>query len=276
MALKYKIFNDQYQPTFSDVIHYGKLIDGKQITKIVLDLYQQLKTQYRIQKIAISSLGIIDSETGKISGLGGIKNYHNVNWKNIFKKYRIPVSIENDANCAALYELSLNSSINNAAVFVVGTGLGGAIIINRHLYKGSHNGAGEVGIGPSEFKNNQFINISSVASTYTIVNGYYKLTKKKLGGREIFALYQKDLNAKKIIDRMIHNLSKTIINMSLFVDPDFVFIGGGISQNPTFMSLLNKEVTHLMKLSQLPKMFKLLQCHDNNDANINGALTLLK
>jgi predicted NBD/HSP70 family sugar kinase len=208
--------------------------------------------------------------------LGGIENYNSLNWKNVFKKYHIPTFIENDGNCAALYELSLNPKINNAIVLVIGTGLGGALIINRQLYKGSHNGAGEIGIGPSEITNNKFINISNTSSTYAITNNYYKLTHKQIDGKQVFGLYSKESNAKRVIDGMVYHLAKSIVNMSLFVDPDYVFIGGGISKNKLFISLLKREVTKLVKMSKVPQMFKILQCHGNNDANINGALTLIK
>jgi predicted NBD/HSP70 family sugar kinase len=170
----------------------------------------------------------------------------------------------------------LHSDINNAIVLVVGTGLGGALIINHQLYKGSHNGAGEVGVGLSELKNNHFINISNATSTYAITNNYFKLTNKKITGQQIFMRYAKDKYAKQIIDNTIHHLAKTIINLAIFIDPNYVFIGGGVSKNKLFMSLLNKEVIRLMKMSRLTQMFKLLPCHGNNEANLNGAMTLLK
>jgi predicted NBD/HSP70 family sugar kinase len=186
------------------------------------------------------------------------------------------VFIENDGNCAALYEISLNPKINNAIILVVGTGLGGAAIINRKLYKGSHDGAGEVGIGLSEIKNKKFINISNVSSMYAATNGYYQLTGKKVSGQKLFSLYPRDKHVKQLIDSMIYHLAKTLINLALFIDPEYVFIGGGVSKDKRFMSLLKMQVDYLMKMSQLPKMFKVLPCHDCNDANINGALTLIK
>jgi predicted NBD/HSP70 family sugar kinase len=159
---------------------------------------------------------------------------------------------------------------------VVGTGLGGAIIINHQLYKGSHNGAGEVGVGLSSLENKRFINISNVSSTYAIVNKFYKMTHRKLNGKQIFVCYAKDRIAKQVINDTIYHLAKTIINMSIFVDPDYVFIGGGISANKLFLSLLKKEVSRFMKMSHLPQRFEVLQCHDHNEANLNGAMTLLK
>ncbi|MDR1234938.1 MAG: ROK family protein [Mycoplasmataceae bacterium] len=275
-SLKFKVFNLQRKPIFSNTIHYHKIINNKEILSIVDKLYTTLKQKYPITKIAISSLGIVDNKTGKISGLGGINNYNNVNWKTFFAKRHIPVFIENDANCAALYELSLNPSIDNAIVLVVGTGLGGATIIGGKLYKGSHGGAGEVGIGVSELKNKKFYNISTATSTYAITSRYFNQTSKKLNGKDIITLYGKSKIATKIIDEVVFNLSKVIINHALFLDVKYVFIGGAISANKTYMKLLTKKVDHLMKLSGQTKSFKLEKCHDSNDANINGALTLIK
>jgi predicted NBD/HSP70 family sugar kinase len=161
-------------------------------------------------------------------------------------------------------------------VLVVGTGIGGALIINHQLYKGSHGRAGEVGNGLSELKNERYVNISQVSSTYTITNNYFKATHKKLDGYQLFERYAKDKYAQKVIDRAIYHLAKTIINLSISFDPDYVFIGGGVSSNKLFVALLKKEVKRLMKQSQLPQMFKVVQCHTHNEANLNGAMTLLK
>ena len=69
---------------------------------------------------------------------------------------RLPIIIENDANCAALDEVWLGSAKeNNDIVFlVIGTGIGGALIHNRKVVSGANLFAGEFGYGIHNFDYN--------------------------------------------------------------------------------------------------------------------------
>lgn len=59
----------------------------------------------------------------------------------------IPVFIENDANCAALAEHRFGAAqgAENAVMLTVGTGIGGGLIIDRELYRGSTGAGAELG-----------------------------------------------------------------------------------------------------------------------------------
>jgi ribosomal protein S3AE len=78
-STKYKIFDQKQKCLYSDNVQYGQLINAMAIQKIVEGIYLTTKEKYPISNIAISSLGIIDSATGQISGLGGIANYNSIN-----------------------------------------------------------------------------------------------------------------------------------------------------------------------------------------------------
>jgi predicted NBD/HSP70 family sugar kinase len=170
----------------------------------------------------------------------------------------------------------LDSKINNALVLTSGTGVGGALIINHQLFKGSHNAAGEFGIGLSHYENKNYLNVSSQASTFSIAQRYTKLSNRMTSVEEIMNLYDSSAYAQNSVDASIHYLAKTIINQSLAIDPDVVYVGGAISKNKKFMSLLNREIIRIMRDSQQPKLFKVTACHGGNDANIYGALSLIK
>jgi glucokinase len=67
--------------------------------------------------------------------------------KEISKRTNLNCKIENDANIAALGSLHFGSGrqFENFIIITLGTGVGGGIIINKKLYKGSHGMAGELG-----------------------------------------------------------------------------------------------------------------------------------
>ena len=66
----------------------------------------------------------------------------------IEKKFKVPVSINNDANCFALGEKHFGKKYNNMVGLIIGTGVGAGIIINGKLYCGHNCGAGEFGSIP--------------------------------------------------------------------------------------------------------------------------------
>ena len=91
--------------------------------------------------IAMSVPGAVNQETGVIDGFSAVPYIHGFSWYEALSSYQIPVHLENDANCVGLSELLAHPELENAACVVIGTGIGGAMIINGRLHRG-HNGLG--------------------------------------------------------------------------------------------------------------------------------------
>ena len=110
------------------------------------DICDRIKGQYEIEGIALSMPGIIDSKKGFMYTGGSLFCISNVNIVEILeKKVGIPVTVENDAKCAALAEIWQGSlkDCQNAIVVVCGTAVGGAVIVNREIVSGKNFMAGE-------------------------------------------------------------------------------------------------------------------------------------
>lgn len=103
--------------------------------------------------IAISAPGAVDQDRRKIFGISAVPYIHQ---RPIFDEleqhFNLPVTIENDANCAGIaeVELGIGKAAQNIAFVVLGTGVGGALFVNRKLYKGSHLFGGELGLLKSQ------------------------------------------------------------------------------------------------------------------------------
>ena len=103
--------------------------------------------------IAISAPGAVDQEKRKILGISAVPYIHQ---RPIFDEFEqqlgLPVTIENDANCAGIaeVELGVGREAQNIAFVVLGTGVGGALFVKRQLYKGSHLYGGEIGLLKSQ------------------------------------------------------------------------------------------------------------------------------
>lgn len=92
--------------------------------------------------------GRIDTKRG-IAHTGGILS--GFMWEQPFaalleQRLGVPVTIANDGKCAAAAEAWTGSlaGVDNGLVLVLGTGIGGGIILNGKVYMGSHSAAGEV------------------------------------------------------------------------------------------------------------------------------------
>jgi len=104
-------------------------------------------TKEEVKRIGIGSPGPLDLEKGLI-----IEN-SNLSWTNVpivkilEEMTGIPVTLENDANAAALGEKHFGAGreADNIVYLTISTGIGGGIIIDKKIYHGGKGNAGEVG-----------------------------------------------------------------------------------------------------------------------------------
>ena len=98
--------------------------------------------------IGMGCPGIIDPEKGIIRVSPNISYLKNFPMKeNLEKHFNIPVAIENDVNAGLLGEQQFGSAkgVENVVGIFMGTGVGGALILNGQIYRGSTGAAGEIG-----------------------------------------------------------------------------------------------------------------------------------
>lgn len=203
------------------------------IKEDVFDLVEKLKEEnIDIDKIAISTAGMVDYRTGIIENHGPtFKNYKGFDWvKEIKNKLDIPAVVENDVKAAAMGELKYGAGkgYDSAFVLTVGTGIGGCLIIDGKIHRGASGHAGEIGYMP--FETDKFENLGSTAALVRIASETFP-EKDFSNGKKIFEAYDKnDEDAKKLIDQMTTILARGIANIMLIANPKLILIGGGISE----------------------------------------------
>ncbi|KAA8801857.1 ROK family protein, partial [Lactobacillus crispatus] len=158
---------------------------------------------------------------------------------------------------------------DSMAFFVIGTGIGGAIIINQKVWHGAHLFGGEFGYMSIGTKS-----VSDLASPVAMANRYNERTGKKLDGKTVFALADEDDPvASDERQTLIHSLALAIYNVQQSFDPDKIVIGGGISNNPELIPLLNREIDYIRKQVN-PASIKpeIVLCSLKSNANLRGAV----
>ncbi len=186
--------------------------------------------------------------TKNILEVAGNLDYKNFNIKKEIKKYTDKeVFILNDANAAALGEYSqiVNKNIKNVLFYIIGTGLGGAVIIDGKLYQGNRGYAGEFGHGYFNDKTSCTCGLDGCIeplfnATYLtkLINKNYKKSKtladikNKNGKIELHHLVnviKNDEVIKDIFRKALVPIIKHMSIMSYAFDPDVIIIGGGPS-----------------------------------------------
>lgn len=236
--------------------------------------------------IAISSAGVIDSSIGLIHTTS-IFPFLNETFitKELSDRYNIKVTIENDGKCATLAEIWQGNlqDINDGAVIIIGTSVGGALILDHKLRRGNRFLTGEFC--------SMCINVDHPEVVYSYVGQkcstpyLCKLVQEEVGleneisGEQAFALInegnEKALHALK---RYTDILALFLFNIYVSLDLEKILIGGGISEQPILLGYLNESILELKnKHHDLVKGIEyplpvIDVCKFHNDANLLGAL----
>lgn len=232
-----------------------------------------------ITGVAISAPGSVDSDTGIIHGYSALPSIHGPNWITILEeRLKLPVSIANDANCAAMAELFNGSGegYKDLVLIVCGTGIGGAIIKNEKLHLGSHLFGGEFGYMILESRDGEVKTYSDLASTVSLVRRMEKIdSSREWTGKDVFDEAERgNEDCEKAIDEFYYYMAIGIYNIQHMYDPERILLGGAISVRDDFIDSINKQlhtIKEAAKISELTPDIKV--CTHGKDANLIGALS---
>lgn len=226
-----------------------------------------------IHGIAISMGGFINPETCENTDFSVGQNFREYNLKEALGGYcGYPVSVENDSNCAALAEMHLGAGMDcrDVCMITLGTGIGGAIIQNRELFRGRNFKAGEFGLSfiGREKRDNTYT-YHAPKATYGLAKKVSEALGEKVDGIYIFRnLGQPEVS--RIYGEWLENLAMMVGNIAVSFDPEKILIGGGISAQDKFICDLRERVYHIYQ--NLEPYTKIEACRMGNNAGKIGAL----
>ncbi|MGL4663058.1 MAG: ROK family protein [Culicoidibacterales bacterium] len=271
----------------------GNIIESNKVptpkTKIgLLNALKPICNMYPdIEGVGISAPGIISDE-GLMITAGALFDCYGMNMiEEISKFYTGPIAVENDVNCAALAELWTGSgkTHENFLVVAVGTGIGGAIVIDNKLYRGSRYMAGEFGFQKMCAKAKEDPDNTMLSRTGSVFGGLIRMYQEQSGetldGETIFERAESgEVLANQIIEAFYDHLSTGIFNLIVSFDPEVVLVGGAISKREGFIEKINDniEIIRAEYEDQLEvELAKVKACTHFNDAGIiGGVANLLK
>jgi glucokinase len=175
----------------------------------------------QIEAIGIGVPSVVDIIQGIVYDVQYIPSWKEVHLKKLMEeRYRLPVFLNNDANCFALGELYFGKGkgVDSLIGLAIGTGMGAGIIINGKLYAGPNCGAGEFGMVDY---------LDKVFEYYC--SGQFFGNVYQLDGEVVFKNAQQgDKKAAELFEIMGSHLGNAIKMILYTYDPELIILGGSV------------------------------------------------
>jgi glucokinase len=245
--------------------------------------------------ISIAAAGAIDSKRGTVAQSPNLPGWRDVPLRGIIQeRLGSRTWLINDANAAALGEHNLGAGrrVNNLIYLTVGTGIGGAIIIEGRLYTGACGSAGEIGHMTID-TNGPRCECGNVGCLETLASGkaiareairrissgekssLTELTDGKIAditAREVaIAARQGDPLAGSIINNAAAYLGVGMVNLVNIFNPEMIIVGGGVA---SMGDLLLEPARQVVKERAFPvsaAAVRIVTTELGNDAGLLGA-----
>ena len=243
-------------------------------------IVKSFRQSYLVNGLAVSMPGAVNTETGYIEGITALPYLHGPNIKKLLQERTgLPVEIENDANCAGLAEGWIGAAKDAAdyLCIVIGTGIGGAVVLDKKIRHGKNGFAGEFGYMVMEDYLGQ--QAGETWSSLAAVGGLIKQVAKRKGmepdvlsGKVIFDFAENgDADVQDEIEKFMKRLAVGIYNLQFIFDPEKILIGGAISHRDGFIEQINERLQQ-MKYDKEGIAVTVERCQFGNDSNLIGAL----
>ena len=252
------------------------------IENYIIENVKDLTEKYKIKEIGIAVPGTIKG-TAIIKSVNlGVKNYNLID--NLRKQINIPIKIRNDAKCAAIAENKIGAlkDYNRSIFLTLGTGIGGAVIINNELLNTGELSGCEFGhmiIQKDGIKCNCGKNgcFEKYASMKALKNNLRSAlgVDEKTRGQELLDYLRKNPDNEQInniIDEYIEYLSIGVSNLINIFEPEAVSIGGSfVYFADVLLERLKNNIQKKNYLFNGRKELIIIPAALGNDAGIIGA-----
>lgn len=228
-----------------------------------------------LEGIGISAPGAVNVEQRQINGISAIPYIHGFPiFDELEELFQLPVTIENDANCAGMAEFyqGAGKDYDTAAFIVIGTGVGGALFQQGKLIKGAHLYGGEFGLMILD-KGKSFSQLGTAVQMAWHYCDRTGVDRKTISGEEVFKRAEEgDIIAKEEVDKFYRYLTEGLFSIQFAFDPEVLIIGGGVSAKEGLLTEINQRMSKMLAAQELNDFVPLIKlCDYRNDANLVGA-----
>ena len=291
----------------------GKIIDsarrvtpvagGKELITTMIEVVKEFKSKHEVAGVGISIAALISADQGTVVGAPNIANLSKLNFvAELKKEFNIPIIAENDANAAmwAEYKFGAARGFNPVMFFIIGTGMGGGLVIDGKLFRGSNGigaefghmivqqngvlcGCGTKGCIEQYASGSALMRYAKEGITANPAKGKVVLdlaggsvagltgailTKAALTGDEL---------AIAAFKQQADWLGSACASFSLILNPAAIVIGGGVvDAGELFLAPVREAMDRYMPFAGTHKPPKIIAAKFGNDAGLIGAADLVR
>ena len=215
------------------------------IDAIIQKVWEVRQSFPEVAAIGIGVPGAVDVFKGVTYNLTNVRGWSSVPLRDLIRgKTGLPTAVDNDANCMAYAEFKYGAGqgFSNVVCVTLGTGVGGGLILNGDLFRGSQYAAGEIG--------QMSVDYAGVEGPY----GNSGCLERYIGNRQIkemaAGMYREkrldlpedhtpegltslakkgDPVALEVWDRVATYLANSLMSTIYLLNPDALVIGGGVA-----------------------------------------------
>jgi glucokinase len=253
-----------------------------------------------IDGVGVGCAGLVDPSKGYLYSSPNLTEWENSPLKRIAERaFDVYTNVDNDANCAAYGEFRRGSchGIKDLVFITLGTGVGGGVVVDGRLLRGTGNFAGELGHmtvsadGPKCQCGNRGCLEAYVGTRGIIRSAREKLRTKRSGvlrpwierdGRQLTpqlvfeAARRRDAAATAVAKEVGERLGVGIASLVNIFNPGAVVVGGGVAGSfDLLLPHIEREVAR-RAFSHSARIVKIVRSSLGNDATAVGAAMLAR
>jgi len=280
--LKIALLDLKYNIRDKRILSTKRFVAKESLISVIIDSIYKIIRDNKLNRANILGIGLglpgpIDIKQGIVHFFPNIPGWKEVNLRSILgKRLRLPIFLDNDANlmCLAEYRLGRAEGLSNVVCLTLGTGVGGGVVIDKALYRGSTFSSGE--IGPR-------CNCGGIACLEAYIGSHRILKEAKRLFRRDVALEdlsqlarQGNRKALRLWSNVGRHLGVALVGIVNFLNPDAIVIGGGVAGAGKILFDRVRETILKRAMSVPAKQVKVFKAKLGNDAGLIGAAILVK
>jgi len=272
------------------------------VEQAILRLVETLGSRHRVESVGIGAAGWVDNAQAVVRFSPHLAWRSEPLRERLAQRISLPLIVDNDANAAAWAEYRFGAGRGSSVMVCItlGTGIGGGLVINRQLFRGTYGMAGEWGhmIAVPEgywcecgnrgcweqYASGNALVREAKALARTNSPTAHRLLEiaegdpERLTGPDVTAAaIAGDPNSAELISDVGTWLGRGIANLAAALDPEVVVIGGGVSAAGDLLLLpARRAFSRTLTGRGFREEARLELAHFRNDAGLIGAADLAR